>query len=309
MNPLRRRLLRAAATVPAVIWQRTLAAGNTAAAPAAMRYLHPPPESPLDHRYDFEWAILRAALERTRANAGPYVIGASEFMTERRQVYELARGIGALTLLFLGTTPEMERELLPVRIPVDRNLQGYCVFLIRDGEQERFRGVRTVADLKAFSFGLGLGWIDVEVLRANGLGVVTGSSYEGLFEMLVRRRFDVFLRSSVEVLDEYAQRQARFPALAIEPRLLLYYPMPMYFWFSRTPQGERLAARVEAGMRMLLDDGSYDRLFAEYQDLKITRLQLARRRLLRIDNPLLGPETPFADRRLWFDPATYRGPG
>jgi hypothetical protein len=36
------------------------------------------------------------------------------------------------------------------------------------------------------------------------------------------------------------------------------------------------------------------------------RLRLKERRVLRIPNPFVGPETPFGDRRLWFDPATYR---
>jgi hypothetical protein len=33
--------------------------------------------------------------------------------------------------MLLGTTPKMERDLLPVRIPVDKNLNGYNVFLVR----------------------------------------------------------------------------------------------------------------------------------------------------------------------------------
>ena len=96
------------------------------------------------------------------------------------------------------------------------------------------------------------------------------------------------------------------PDLAIEDKLVLYYPMPMYFWFSRTGEGRRLAARAEDGMRRMIADGSYARIFSEFQDPKIRQLDLSRRRLLKIGNPFLGPETPFADKRLWFDPATYR---
>jgi hypothetical protein len=80
----------------------------------------------------------------------------------------------------------------------------------------------------------------------------------------------------------------------------------MYFWFPRTAEGARLAQRAEEGMRAMIADGSYDRIFDQHQRHKIERLQLARRRILRIENPLLGPETPFADRKLWFDPESYR---
>jgi hypothetical protein len=96
------------------------------------------------------------------------------------------------------------------------------------------------------------------------------------------------------------------PELAIEKNLVFYYPLPMYFWFSRTEEGRRLAARAEEGMWAMIADGTYDRIFDAHQRHKIETLRLAKRRTLAIPNPLLGPETPLADRRLWFDPRSYR---
>jgi ABC-type amino acid transport substrate-binding protein len=227
-------------------------------------------------------------------------------MTERRQAFELEHATGNLTVMYLSTLPELEQGLVPVRIPVDRNLGGYCVLLIRREDRERFEGVRTVEDLRRFKIGLGYGWIDVDILRANGFDVVTGTSYDGLFEMLVNRRFDAFLRAATEVLDEQAKRRAALPDLFIEERLLVYYPLPMYFWFPRTDEGRQLARRAEEGMRAMIADGTYAAIFDRYQRRKIETLRLKERRLLTIKNPFLGPETPFADKRLWFDPATYR---
>ena len=208
--------------------------------------------------------------------------------------------------MYLGTTPDFEKRLVPIRIPVDKNLGGYCVFLIRKGEQARFDSLRTINDLHKLSFGLGLGWIDVDILRSSGFRVVTGSSYEGLFEMLVQKRFDLFLRAATEVLDEYDIRKKTLPDLRIESSILFYYPLPMYFWFPKTEQGRRLAARAEEGMRMMIADGTYDRIFDRYQRRKIERLRLKERRIFRIPNPLVGPETPFSDKRLWFEPETYK---
>ena len=94
--------------------------------------------------------------------------------------------------------------------------------------------------------------------------------------------------------------------LRIEDSLLLYYPLPMYFWFARTAEGQRLADRAEAGMRVMLADGSYDAIFDRYQRPKIERLRLKDRHAFRIENPLLGAETPWQEKRLWFDPQTYR---
>lgn len=270
-----------------------------------MRYVYNAPESSLDVRYLYHWEILRTALEKTKAKWGPYEMAPSVRMTERRQAFELKNGTPNLTVMYLSTTADFETHLVPVRIPVDRNLGGYCIFLIRDGEQQRFANVRTIDDVRRFTFGLGLGWIDVDILKANHLDVVTGSSYDGLFEMLANRRFDVFLRGAVEVLDEYDSRKAALPSLAIERNLILYYPLPMYFWFAKSDEGRRLAARAEEGMRMMIADGTYDAIFDRYQRRKIERLHLKDRRIIRIENPFLGPETPFADKRLWFDPRTW----
>jgi hypothetical protein len=285
-----------------------LASAAGGSQPEAMRYLHNAPESPLDRRYEYHWKILETALEKTRAKYGPYVLATADPMSEKRQAFELEHATGALTVMYLGTTPAMERTLLPVRIPVDRNLGGYCVLLIRRERLPDFAGIDGLAGLQAFRFGLGLDWIDVGILRASGLRVVTGSSYEGLFDMLNNGRFDVFLRGAIEVIDELKPRQARFPDLTIEPGLILYYPMPMYFWFSKTAEGRMLALRAEEGMRTMIADGTYDRIFAEYQDEKIRSLDLKHRRIIRIPNPELGPETPFADQRLWFNAETYQLP-
>jgi ABC-type amino acid transport substrate-binding protein len=271
-----------------------------------MTYIYHPPESPLDVRYLYHWEILRTALEKTTPNWGPYRMTPSAFMTEQRQAFELKNATGKLTVMYLSTTPDFEKTLVPVRIPVDRNLGGYSVFLIRREDQPRFAAIRTLDDLRRFSYGVGLGWVDVDILRANRFNVVTGSSYDGLFEMLINRRFDIFLRAAVEVLDEYDRRKASLPDLHIEDGIIFYYTLPMYFWFPRTRDGRRLAARAEEGMRMMIADGTYDAIFDKHQRQKIMRLRLKERRIFRIDNPNVGPETPLSDKRLWFDPKTYK---
>lgn len=267
-----------------------------------MTYIYHPPESELDQRYTYQWEILREALEKTRDSYGPYLMRRSEVMTESRQVTELTNATGRLTVMYLDEMPEYERSLIPVRIPVDRGLVGYRILLIRKEMQPRFAKVASLADLRRYRCGLGSDWSDVTVFRANHLPVVTGSSYEGLFEMLVNRRFDYFSRGANEVLAEAAQRESTYPELAVEKTLVLHYPSPMYFWFPKTPQGERLAARAREGMLRMIADGSYQRIFRRHFSDTIARLRLSRRRVIYLDNPLQSPRTPLADRRLWFRP-------
>jgi hypothetical protein len=271
-----------------------------------MMYIYNAPESSLDVRYVYHWEILKTALEKTKKKYGPYRMVASEPMIEKRQTFELEKATGKLTVMYLSTIPDFERNLVPIRIPVDKNLGGYCIFLIRKEDQHKFNSVKTLGDLRKFTYGLGLGWIDVDILRANNFRVVTGSNYDGLFEMLVNKRFDIFLRATIEIIDEYESRKEAMPDLHIEENIIFYYPLPMYFWFSKTEEGRRLAARAEEGMWMMIKDGTYDKIFDRYQRHKIERLKLKNRKIFRIDNPFLGPETPFDDKRLWFDPQTYK---
>jgi ABC-type amino acid transport substrate-binding protein len=307
MLPMLRKGLLAVVVIAALGALKAGALDERSAPPAmtqagAMRYVYDAPESVHDQRYEYQWEILRTALERTCAKWGDFVLEPAVFMDEKRQTFELMHATGKLTVMYLGTTPEFEKKLTPVRIPVDKNLGGYMVFLIRKGDQAKFAAVNSVEDLEKFKIGLGQGWLDVDILRANGFQVVTGSSYDGLFEMLVNGRFDAFSRATVEILDEYKQRKEKMPELAIEQTFILYYPLPMYFWFSKNEEGERLAARAREGMMGMIEDGTYARIFMKFQKWKIDALHLRERKIFRIKNPLLGPETPFADKRLWFDP-------
>ncbi|HEY4328198.1 MAG TPA: hypothetical protein VGN88_00580 [Phycisphaerae bacterium] len=278
-----------------------------AAPSSAMTYIYDAPESALDTRYAYHWKILTAALEETKAKWGPYVVqAAAERMTENRQSAELKNATGKLTIMYLGTTEDFEKNLIPIRIPVDRNLGGYMVMLIRKEDQPKFSAIESIEDLRKFKIGLGQGWIDVGILQSNHFDVVTGSYYEGLFEMLANKRFDAFSRAAVEILDEFnnASRKSTMASLQIEKSFILYYPLPMYFWFSKTPDGQRLADRVREGMLAMYDDGTYMKLFKETQQHKIDQLHLNRasRRFFQIDNPnLRNLNVPFQDKRLWFD--------
>lgn len=193
-----------------------------------------------------------------------------------------------------------------MRIPVDKGLAGYRVMLIRKEDIPLFATIRTLDELRQFSFGLGLGWSGVDMLKNSGFKVITGSSYDGLFAMLLHQRFDAFARGAVEILDEYDARNKIMPDLYIEPNIILYYPLPMYFWVVKTDNGKQLAVRVEKGMWMMINDGRYDRIVEEYQGEKIARLKLNQRNIFTINNPLLVPETPFSNKRLWFDLENYQ---
>ncbi len=272
--------------------------------PGVMAYIYNGPESPEDHRYSYHWLVLHEALEKTLAKYGPYRMESASYMNEDRQAFELQNQGGKLTVLIRGDTMDYESKFEAVWHPIDKGLLGYRVFLIRREDQPHFTSATTLNDLRRFSIGQGSGWKDIEILRTNGLKVVAGGDYAGLFPMLANHRFDLFSRAVEEVTDEYSQQKDQFPNLAIEQNLLLYYPIARYFWFAKSAEGRRLAERVREGMSLMVADGTLDRLFAASHEKLFAELHLATRKLFVLQNPFAGSQVPLADKRLWYSPLT-----
>jgi hypothetical protein len=258
-----------------------------------------------DSRYEYDWAVLRMALQKTEARYGRFELRQStQAMSPQRVTQELLTPGGRINVFARATSPELERQFLPVRLPIDKGLLGYRIFLVRSEDLPRFAAVRTLADLRELRAGQGKDWIDVPLLRGAGFTVVEGTSYSGLFAMLNAGRFDWFSRGIDEAQRELSERRPVFPQMAIEPTLLLQYPLPLYFFLRRDAEGRVLARRITEGMEMMIKDGSLNALFQQYKGESIKAGGLARRRVLHLKNPHLAPETPLSRSELWLNPIT-----
>lgn len=274
---------------------------GTASAQAGepMRYVYPAPESGADVRLGYYWELLQAALEETTANWGPYEVSAWTKPLNSARAEMMIKASLEITVMARTTSAEREKTLLPILIPLDKGLTGYRLFLTKSHLQARLKSVRNANDLKEFSIGQGANWIDVDILRSAGMNVVTGPTYENLFNMLEVNRFELFSRGVNEIGKEYENAKPRVPDLIIDKSLILYYPLPRYFFFSRTPEGERLAGRVEEGLRRLMKNGKFDKRYQAFKRSILADLSLAGRRLIRIENPTLSAATPLGDASLW----------
>ncbi|WP_035375074.1 hypothetical protein [Pseudoduganella violaceinigra] len=291
-----------------LLFMALVAVGPIAAEAAGppLQIVYPRPESEHDSRYQYDWEVLRTALEKTRPTFGPYELRqASQYMSPARVTAEAAAA-GPINLFVRATSVQLEQQFRPIRIPVDRGLIGYRLLLVRQDEVPLFAEVSTLDQLRHFSIGQGKGWVDVGILQSAGFKVVEGNNYDGLFSMLAVRRFDAFSRSVDEALREYDERHQQF-SIEVEPGIALYYPLARYFFTRRDVDGEMLARRLEAGLETMVHDGSLQALFMEYKGPLIKRSGLAQRRLFRIPNPALPPQTPLARSELWYRPQEPAG--
>ncbi|WP_280153707.1 hypothetical protein [Piscinibacter sp. XHJ-5] len=277
-----------------------------AATAATMVLIYPRSESAVDTQYAYDYELLRQALEATVATHGPFVLRQSvASMNQARAGDEIAVGSGLVNVFARSATQEHEERFLPIRIPIDKGLISYRVFLIRHDMQPRFAEVQSLDELRRFSVGSFATWADTRILREAGFRVVTGDSYEGLFRMLVARRFDCFSRSADEAYREYDERRELLPDMRVEDRLLLHFTTTRLFFVQRSEQGQQLADRIEAGLNRMIKDGSFDAYFLKSKGPLMARAHLTTRRAFRIDNPFLSPQTQATRKtrpEMWFDP-------
>ena len=280
-----------------IILTSTIAMGQT-------RVVYPAFESGADSRYNDLLEILKTALEKTVAEYGPYTLEPSKSrMNEARYLSELLNPAGMVNVGWSGTSVQKEKDYHALRIPLRKGILGYRVAMIAKNRQADIDRIRNLDDLRKVTIGQGIGWGDVAIYEANGIKVHT-AGYESLFKMVAANRIDLFPRGISEVFPEYAARHDAIPNLAVEKNLLIYYPWPYYFFFNKS--NKTLAKRVEAGIRKMMKDGSFDALFMKYNRASIIKANLKNRRIIRIMNPTLPKDTPLTDATLWFDPATWK---
>jgi len=250
--------------------------GVCGAAPLVVTY--PGPAAAADTRANYYVSLLDLALSKTGVDykLQPYTVIA----TGSRVLHDLQEGRD-IDLTWGPTTATWERETLPVRVPLDKGILGWRVFLVNKSDLPKFAQVHTLEQLKAYSAGLQYDWSDVAVLRANGLPVVDASVYETMFQMLAVHRFDYFPRGVGEI-DGEAKRFAKL-GLVIEPKLALHYTATSYFFVSR--KNPALHDLIERGLQEAMRDGSFDKLFDKFNGAAIRRVHFETRTVFELSVP------------------------
>lgn len=277
----------------------------TLAARAAepMHFIHPPPENVSDKRHSYYWEILEAALQSNRSKYGDYRITSYGMpMNFQRAVAEVeAGGKGRVNIVSRATNLDLETRLRAIPIPLDKGLLGYRMFLIMPETQGRLDKVQTLDELKQFTIGQASVWTDTKILGDNNFKLVLADNYEGLFQMLGIRRYDLFSRGVIEIHAEWQAHKAQIPGLSIEKSMVLAYPMPRYFFVPRNKEGEKMAERIEDGLRRLARSGEFERRYKAYKKLVLADLELSGRKVFRLTNTQLSDKAPPLSDKFWWD--------
>jgi len=242
-----------------------LAATNTFADPLRISITGNPTTSKYEPAYFFE-QLLILSLEKTRATDGDFFIVHNIHgggIARDRAMVIAGAGIDAM---WASVTKEREQQMRLVPVDLLKGLNNYRVLLINKDAQSQFTKVKTLDDLRQFSVGSGEHWTDGNILKDNGFNVILTSSYSGLFKMLAARRFNFISRGLHEI--GYDTKEYKSLGLIQENNILLQYDVPIRYCFFVNKNNVALADRIERGLKIAQQDGSFDQLFYQMPSFK-----------------------------------------
>jgi hypothetical protein len=258
-------------------------AHNAEQTPMVVRYYD---RGAKDGRHAYKFELITKILEVTRAEYGDYRLAPfGEEPSAKRQALLISEG-KILNLLWASPGTVIARaDVFTIPVDILRGLLGYRICLINPAN---FPASDKLESLKQLHIAQGLNWADVEIYKHNDIHPIQASNFEALFEMLAARRFECLPLGADEVMYTWRDQKTRFPFLAVEPDLLIYYDYPIYLHVSK--QFPALAKRVELGLKKLQRSGEFDRLFEQHHKANIAQLHLNQRKIFCLESPYLPAE-------------------
>ncbi len=267
--------------MPALLWSKE---------PLTVYYRAP--EAEVDTRQSFEHDLLELLLEQTRRSHGPYRLLPYPPMNTARSLQVIANHSQPNLVIKYSYSDALRDNpnihvLLP---PVEFGAVGYRVCFASSKGQAKLANVRRLKDLGQLLIGQGIGWLDTQILRANGLQVVEVSNYLSLFRMVASNRIDLFCRGINEWQAELTSHRD-IHGLLLDPSLLLHYPLPRVLLTHNADR--ELIERLEAGLQQVLANGELAHLWHHYYSASVEASNLTKRRAIELQNPFL---THFPER-------------
>lgn len=242
--------------------------------------------------------LLQLVLKQTEAEFGPARV--QELMPPRHgnMFYMLHKG-NFIDLHRFGTDLQLEKNLLPIRVPLLGGGLGWRGFMIRKTDLAGFKQLSSFSELQQLTACQGSNWPDSTIMEQAGLKVLRVDGYDQMLSLLSKKRCDYFPRSVFEGPSEVAHFAKEYPDLMFSTDVLLKYPYAMYFFVKQN--NEQLANRLHKGLTALAVSGQ---LQAFMQHHPVSRhvfplSQFSQSLVFELPNPVLPPATPTSITEFW----------
>jgi hypothetical protein len=237
----------------------------------------------------YEREILEAVLKSTTKKYGDFSI--KESFTEypgTQESYVFSEKNHHLFVTIAGNQKFSDEKKIVILKPIAKNLLGYRILIINAKDAKKFSEIKDVEILKKYVQGIPETWSDAAIFRHNNYTVSEEGNFDDIFKRLSKGNFDYVTFGANEVLSVFESRASKLKTLEIESKLLIFYPFPLVFYVN--PTMPELAKRVEEGLQIITASGELDAIFNNYYSDIVDTLQLDKRTLFVLDNPLIPKE-------------------
>lgn len=235
-------------------------------------------------RREFEAALLDLCLKEGGAPAYCIEIDDSDYPQACDESAVFSRGCDVL-ISVAGNQKFSAAPCIMHPNALCRGLLGHRLLITRTQDASQFASITNAEQLKRLTVGIPATWADAELFRQNDYRVCEKGGLDDVFTRLLNHEFDYIALGANEIESIFCQHLDGHEHLQIEPHLLLYYPLPLVFYFHS--DNTQLARWVATGLKRLIDNGQHMELFMQFHPDLVRRLGLKSRRKITLHNPNL----------------------
>jgi ABC-type amino acid transport substrate-binding protein len=237
-------------------------------------------------RQSYETALLQACLQATNKEyaAAQVRIDNTDYALAEDEGNIFATGADILVTV-AGNVKFDHKQKIVINQPLAKGLLGYRLIIARDASLGTFNGLKTPKELQALAAGIPLTWADAELFRHNNYTVIEKGGLDDLFVSLKNGTFDYVTLGVNEIEQIFQQQAVPLGGLSIEPSLMIYYPFPLVFYVN--PDKSVLAERITTGLKTIINNGVFEKLFTEHYGQVVQQHNLHQRRVFNLTNPSL----------------------
>lgn len=236
----------------------------------------------------YEVNLLTLAMEKSVSEFGPYEIEGVDkgYMTHSRAM-ELMRSkhIENYVKVLGYNSEEIQRNKLDFAdFPVYLGLLSYRTCFTSKSQRKKLSRINSLGEFTSLIQATGVGWVDTAILSANNIEVREIPNVRAIYEMVARKRIDVFCRGANEALSDYEENKS-IKGLMYDRSLAMYYPNPHFFHVNK--DNKLLRDRLTLGLEKAYHDGSLQELWSQVFGDSVAFVGGQGRKVFELRNPLV----------------------
>lgn len=223
---------------------------------------------------------LDLALSKSEGEFGSYELKQTRPMYQSAALSALKKR-NKIDVVWTLSSKEREAHAKAVKFDLLQGFNNYKVIVFSAKAEKAFKGINSLEDLTSMVGLQGHDWADTHFLRQKGLRLKSDFVFENLMNKVAESESLYYLSS---VLSYKTQLSAFANRMLAHEGLLLHYASPINFFVNKS--NTQLAKRIEKGLAVAREDGSFQALFKAFlsENESFQALDIDSRKILDLDD-------------------------